>query len=127
MAKKLLTWYLAFVMALLALAPRVDAFFAPTSPSSAAQVSGDERTDRARIEEFLEGRLVRGRLQAIGFTRAEIDERLAGLTGKQLHELASRLEDVKTGGAAEGILIGLLIIVLFIGVVLPLLGIRIWR
>ena len=56
MAKKLLTWYLAFVMALLALAPRVDAFFAPTSPLSAAQVSGDERTDRARIAEFLEGR-----------------------------------------------------------------------
>lgn len=127
MAKRLLTWYLAFVMALLALAPRVDAFFAPASPLNAAQVAGDERTDRARIEEFLEGRLVRARLEALGFTMAEIDERLAGLTGKQLHELALRLDDVKTGGMAEGVLLGLLIILIVIGLVLPLLGIRIWR
>ncbi len=49
------------------------------------------------------------------------------LPGGRSDELASRLEDVKTGGTAEGVLLGVLIILIVIGVILPLLGIRIWR
>jgi hypothetical protein len=114
-------------MLLPAFTPWADAFFVPASLLPVAGASLEVLRDREKIEVFLEEKLVRARLEALGFTTVEIEERLAGLTGSQLHRLAAAVGDVKAGGSPEGLLIGLLIILLVVGVILPCLGIRIWK
>lgn len=125
MAWRCLLWYLVLSMLIVSVAPRAEASFAG---SRAVSVSDDDRErEIGQIQRFLETRIVETRLQELGFTATEIQSRLSSLSDQQIHKLALQMEELKTGGAGEGLLIGILIIILVIGVVLPLLGIRVWR
>jgi len=124
MAKRLVICYLVLVMLLIALATRADAFFVTTGM---AAVAGERSRDRGKIMELLARTAVETRLLELGFTAAEVKERLAGLTDGQISDLATRLEDLKVGGTAQGVIVGVLIILFVLGVILPLLGIRVWK
>ncbi len=122
---KPLVWYLVFLIAFISLAPRVDAAFVSSEMSTGA--FGDRHSERQRVEAFLERKVVKDRLLDLGFTMHEVENKLSGLSESQVHDLAGRIEDVKVGGSAEGVIIGVLIVLFVIGVLLPLLGIRVWR
>jgi len=123
--KSLLFWYLILSMFVVSAAPPLEASF---SGSRALPGSTDEReADMGRIQRLIETKVVEARLQELGFSATEIETRLASLDDAEIHQIASQLEDLKTGGAAEGLIIGILVIILVIGVILPLLGIRVWR
>ncbi len=125
MARQCLVWYLVLAIFALAVAPRVDGSFLPS-----AYVSGD-RSDRQKdidaIRTVLEKKAVSSRLHDLGFTTEEINERVGQLSDREIHHIALRLDHLKTGGTAEGVVIGLIIILLVIVVILPLFGVRIWR
>lgn len=54
--------------------------------------------DRAIVNSVLERQTIRDRLNNLGFTVAEIEERLDRLSDEKIHHMAQRLESVKTGG-----------------------------
>jgi hypothetical protein len=75
----------------------------------------------------LQRKVVEARLLDLGFTTGEVKQRLADLSDAQVRVLAMQVEDLKAGGTAEGFIIGLALIFVLLGLVLPLFGIRVWR
>ncbi len=124
MAKALLAWHLVFLMAVIALAPRVEASFAPSATTTAFR---NRDGDIKSIEALLERKEVKARLLGLGFTPGEVGSRLSALDDREVHDLATRAENPRIGGRAEGVILGVLIIALVIFVILPLLGVRVWR
>jgi hypothetical protein len=117
---KQLSWYLAVTMFILAIAPRVDAGFAPSEMISLVQ--SDRTEDLARIQNLLETKIVRERLDALGFSQDEIQGRLSQLTDQELHRLATQIDSLSVGGDAAGVIIAVLVIIILIIVILQLTG-----
>jgi hypothetical protein len=118
---KQISWYLAIVMFIIGIAPRVDAAFSPS------QIIGLARTDRSadleRIRMLLETKAVGERLKQLGFTTEEIQNRLSQLSDQQIHQIALRLDNLKVGkDGALGIIIALLVIAILVVVLLKLTG-----
>ena len=112
-------------MLLFALAPPADAFPVPSAPLGSP--SPERIRDVERLKAFFERKAVEKRLLDIGFTTREVESRLSCLDDRQIRDLAQRTEDLKVGSGGQGVLIGIAIILLVILVILPLLGIRVWR
>jgi hypothetical protein len=118
MLKKSLTWYLVIALFIISIAPHAEGAFIP---SQAIALSDTERqSDLGKIQSFLETKLVSQRLQDLGFKADEIKERLAYLSDQQLHNYAQQLDDLKAGGDAIGLVIGVLLIILLVIVILHL-------
>ncbi len=76
--------------------------------------AGDARAaDIQTIQKALEMKVVEHRLGELGFTKAEIEERITFASDEELHQLASQSETVMAGGDG-GILVTILIVVLLI-------------
>jgi len=119
MFRKSVTCYLIMAMFIIGLVPRVDAAFVP----SRALTGGYEReADMQKIQAVLESKLVQQRLGDLGFTEEEINARLAQLSDEQLHQLALKLDELRVGQNALGIIIALLVIAILVLVVLHLTG-----
>lgn len=125
MAEKCLAWCLACLMLVLAIAPRAEGAF--SSSRMLENACADRAADLRSVRIVLETKAVRARLAALGFSPSEIGERLSRMSDRELHAAATHLEETKTGGTAEGLIIGVAVIILVILVILPLLGVRIWR
>jgi len=94
--------------------PRVHAGFYPSGIAPLPQV--DRTADLETIKKVLEAKMVRARLEQLGFSQEEIQARLSQLSDQQIHQLALNLEDIKVGGnLAEGF--GALVSLVFIGVI----------
>jgi len=118
MLKKTLTWYLVVALFIISIVPHAEGAF---SPSQAIALSDAQRqSDLGKIRSFLETKLVSQRLQDLGFSTDEIKERLAYLSDQQLHNYAQKLDDLKAGGDAVGLVIGVLIIIILVIVILHL-------
>jgi hypothetical protein len=91
---------------------------AAASPiSSAAMVTGTTRTaDLASIQLALEHKVVKQRLGELGFTSAEINQRLAHASDAELHQLATESQNLQAGG----FLIEILVVVILIMVIMRL-------
>ena len=118
---KQISWYLAIVMFIIGIAPRVDAAFAPS------EIIGLTHTDRSsdleRIRIVLETKAVGERLKQLGFTTGEIQSRLAQLNDRQIHQIALQLDNLKVGkDGALGIIIAILVIAILVIVILKLTG-----
>jgi hypothetical protein len=125
MAKKCLVWYLACFMLALAIAPRAEGGF--SSSQAIADRSGYRSSDLEGIRNILETKAVSGHLAALGFTTREIETRLSAMSNQEIHAVATHVKEMRAGGAAEGFLIGVAVIILVILVILPLLGVKVWR
>ncbi len=126
MARQCLAWYLILAMLVIGIiSPPAEAAF--SSSESPASCCCDREYDIGIIQAALERKLVAGYLHQRGFSSTEIKSRLLDLSDQQINKLAKQLENFNVGGDGEGVLIGVLIIALVILVVLPLLGIRVWR
>jgi hypothetical protein len=116
---KQISWYLVFAMFVLGIAPRVEAGIAPSDVIALSQV--DRAVDIDKIQKALETKMVRERLEKLGYAQEEINSRLAQLSDQQMHNLALQLDDVKVGGDGLGIVIALLVIVILVVLLLQLM------
>jgi hypothetical protein len=109
---KFMSCYLILAMVLVGAAPRV---FAGLSPSEAINLSKDLRiNDLEKIQKVLEIRMVKERLEKLGFTQEEIQMRLDQLDDEQLHELALNLDELRVAGNGTGVIIALVLIAILV-------------
>ena len=72
---KQVAWYLVFAMLIIGIVPRVEAGFAPSEIVALAKV--DRAADMEGIQKALETKIIKERLEKLGFTRDEISNRLS--------------------------------------------------
>jgi hypothetical protein len=120
---KFLTWFLIVLMFVLGITPRVDAGLSPSAIISDTQ--SDRASDLVKIQKFIETKLVRERLEKLGFTKDEIQTRLSQLSDQQMHQFAQNLDSLKVGGDGAGVIIALLLIAIFIVLLLHFTGHRV--
>ena len=116
---KQISWCLVFAMFIIGIAQKVEAGFAPSDVIALSQV--DRAADIDKIQKVLETKMVRERLEKLGYAQEEINSRLAQLSDQQMHNLALQLDDVKVGGDGLGIVIALLVIVILVVLLLQLM------
>ena len=121
--KKWIVWYLVAALFVIGITPRVYAGFAPSE--GFALTSGERASNLDKVQKFLEMKMVRERLKDLGFTPEEIQGKLNELNDQQLHQLAMKMDDLKVGGDATGIIIAILVIIILVIVIIQLSGHRI--
>ncbi len=82
-------------------------------PSALINLEDVRAADIATIQTSLETKIVQDRLIQLGFTPAEIEERLLYADDAELHQLAVHSETMMAGGAG-GVLLTALVVVLLI-------------
>jgi len=116
-----IAWYLVVAMFVIGITPRVYAGFAPSEVLGLSP--GERAADLQKVRQFLEMKMVGERLKELGYTSEEIQSRLSQLNDEQIHQLATKLDDLKVAGdSALGIIIALLIIAILVIVIIQLLG-----
>ncbi len=115
---------LVFTMSLLAVIPRVEAGMVG---SELIGLSPSERqVNLEKLKRFLESEVVGKRLQALGFTAEEVSGRLESLTDEELHQFATRVDQLRVAGdGALGVVVVLLVIAILVVIFLQLTGHRI--
>jgi len=111
---------LAVVMLLWGIAPRIEAGFAPSELVATPQT--DRAADIAGIQKMIETKMLKERLEKLGFTETEIASRLDKMSDLELHQLALQLDNLKTGGDGLGVVIAILVIAILVVVLLKLTG-----
>ncbi len=118
------TWYLIAVMFLIGIAPKAEAGFSPSE--IVALSKADRFADIGRIRKTLETKMISERLERLGLTQDEVNNRLAQLNDQQVHKLALQLDDLKVGkDDGLGLVIGLLVIAILVVLLLQLTGHRV--
>jgi hypothetical protein len=102
-----MAWYLVIVMFIIGIAPRLDAALVESEITSLTHV--DRTADLEKIQNVLE-------------TQDEIQNRLTQLSDQQIHQVATKLDDLKIGGDGLGILIAVLVVAILVIVILQLTG-----
>jgi hypothetical protein len=121
---KHIAWYLVAAMFIIGIAPRVDAGLAPSEVIAIAQ--GERTADLDKIRQALEVKAVSERLNQLGLSREDIQDRLVQLNDQQIHQIALQLDDLRVGQSdALGIVIALLVIAILVVVLLKLTGHRV--
>jgi hypothetical protein len=104
-------------MSLISLVPRVEAAFIPSGESHTEMMRDH---DMQVIKSTLENKLIRQRLQDLGFSDQEIQDRLDQLSDQEVHNLATQIDSVSQGGIL-GVVIAVLIIVVLVLVIMKLM------
>ena len=119
---KQVAWYLVSAM-LIGIVPRVEAGFAPSEAVALAKI--DRAADLDRVQKILETKIIKERLEKLGFTRDEISNRFSQLSDYQIHQLALQLDDLKVGGDGLGVVIAILVIAILVVILIQLSGHRV--
>ena len=109
---KYIASYLVFAMFIIGVVPRVDAGIVLSEIIGHPQI--DRTADLQRIQKVLETKMVRERLENLGFTVEETQKRLSQLNDEQIHNLALNLDQLKVGGDGLGVIVALLVIALLV-------------
>ena len=121
---KHLSWYLIIAMFIIGIAPKADAGLAPSEIIAMSQV--DRAADLGKIQKVLEMKMVRERLEKLGFAQDEIQSKLSSLSDRQMHKLALQIHEIKAGGdSGLGIVIALLVIAILVVLLIQLTGHRV--
>ncbi|MFO7963112.1 MAG: PA2779 family protein [Desulfobacterales bacterium] len=110
------TFLLIVLMTILGMVPATEASFIP-SAASHTQSTIDQ--DLETVTEALENKIVKQRLNDLGYSDQEIQERLDQLTEEEIHQLAVGIDAVNQGGVF-GFVISVLVIVILVIVILRL-------
>jgi hypothetical protein len=113
-------WYLVVVMFIIGIAPKVDAGLVKSEIIPLAYM--DRSADLEKIQKVLETKAVSKRLAQLGLTQDEIQNRLTQLSDQQIHQAATKLDDLKIGGDGLGLLIAVLVVIILAIVILQLTG-----
>jgi hypothetical protein len=119
-AAKVVSVYLIIALFFIGMVPRVEGGFIPSRPST-----GERARDFAIIQKALEMKVIAQTLGKMGYTKNEIQSRLAAMSDRQIHEFASRIDDIRTGGDGVGAVVGVLVIIILVVVLLHLTGHRV--
>lgn len=93
---------LMFVLSLLVFLTAMPGFSAPVPSKTAANQSLELRqADLALVQSITANDQVAAALSAQGYSKAEIDSRLASLSSQDLHSLAQNLEQVQAAGLSR--------------------------
>ncbi|MGD8915955.1 MAG: PA2779 family protein [Syntrophobacterales bacterium] len=111
------TILLILVLSFISLVPRVEAAFIPSSDSRADLM---REQDIQTIKKTLENKIVKQRLEDLGFSEEEIQERLNQLSNEEVHSLAMQIDSLSQGGIL-GVIIAVLVIVVLVLVILKLI------
>jgi len=114
---KYLSWYLIMAMFVMGIVPRVYAGFSPSQVVALSQL--DRSRDLGKIQKILEMKLIRERLDNLGFSHDEIQSRLGQLSDQQIHQLALQLDNLEVGGDGAAVVI-IVVLVIALGVLLYL-------
>ena len=117
---KQVVWYLVFAMLIIGIVPRVEAGFAP--PEAVALAKVDRAADMEGVQKVLETKIIKERLEKLGFTQDEISNRLSQLSDYQIHQLTLQLDNLKVGGDGLGVVIAVLVIAILVVILLHLTG-----
>lgn len=118
---KCAAWYLVFAMFVLGIAPKSDASMAPSS--IIVPTGSDRAADIGKIQNAIEMKMVRDRLDKLGFGPEDIRARIDNLSDHQIHQLALQIDDLRVGkDGALGVIVALLVIALLVIVILQLTG-----
>lgn len=118
-----LAWYLIFSALILGMIPNDGlALFIPSDLQSSLEAGYDRKGDLIKIQGFLEKKIVSQRLLDLGLSTEETYARLKNLSDEQIHEIATHIDDIKSGGDDLGVLIAILIIVILVIVILQITG-----
>jgi len=120
---KWVTWYMVTVMFFFGLIPRVDAGFSPSEGMVQSQM--DRATDLEKIRKILEVKMIRERLNALGFSQEEIQTKLTQLGDEQVHQLALKLDELNVGGDGAEAVIIILFVAILVVLIIYLLGYRV--
>jgi tetrahydromethanopterin S-methyltransferase subunit G len=104
-------------MAIVGSLPRVEAGFVTSADIYSAM---DRENDLSAVQSRLENKMVVKRLQEFGYSADEVQDRLAQLSGEEMHNLASQIGSIDVAGDGIGAVIGVLLIVLLVVVILKL-------
>ena len=102
---------------ILSFAPRVDAAYVSNYDMLSSTIENKD-ADMDTIQQTLESKMVVERLEALGYSKEEISDRLAMLTPEERHDLATRIDSLQSGQGAWGIVIGVLVVVLIVLLIL---------
>jgi hypothetical protein len=108
---------LVVLMGVFSVVPRLEASFVSSDESFASDA---RQNDMATVQKVLEQKVVKERLKALGYTEEEINSRLDQLSDAEIHQFATQLDSLTSGGSAVGFIIGVLVIVLLILLILHL-------
>ena len=120
---KYISCYLAFIMFLIGIAPKVDAGFSSSVIIAVAQ--HDRREDLEKIQKVLETKMIMERLKNFALTESEIQNRLSQLSDEQIYNIALNLDQLRSGGDGVGLVIGLLVIAILVVLLIQLTGHRV--
>jgi hypothetical protein len=118
-----ITWYLVVAMFLIGITPKVEAGLSPSEVILDGQ--NDRNHDIAKIQGIIEMKMIKDRLEKLGFSTDEVNSRLDRLSDQQVHQLALQLDDIKIGGDGLGIVIALLVIAILVVLLIQLTGHRV--
>ena len=114
---KATAFLMVFVMTLVGFVPQVEAGFVS---STDAYTVMDRRQDLDVVQNKLENKMVTKRLEEFGYSKAEVQSRLAQLSDEEVHNLATQVGDIDVAGGALGFVIAVLIIAVLVIVILKL-------
>lgn len=108
---------LVVLMGIFSVVPRIEASFVPSDESFESNV---RQKDMATVQKILEQKVVKERLKALGYSEEEINTRLDQLSDDELHQFATQLDSLASGGNGFGFVLAVLVIVLLILLILHL-------
>ncbi|UCD72153.1 MAG: PA2779 family protein [Syntrophobacterales bacterium] len=108
--------YLTLAFSILSFASSAQAMFIP-SPCEGNGISNRE-TDLHKIQKLLEIKLIQHKLSLLGLTKEEIEARLHQLDHEQIHQIASQINALESGGNSAEIIIILILLGIIIGLIL---------
>ncbi len=109
--------YLTVALFAIGMVPRVEAGFITSQPDM-----GSRAEDVAKIQKVLEMKVITENLEKMGYSKAEVEARLAQMSDQQIHQTASQIDDVRAGGDGLGVVIAILVIIILIIIILQLTG-----
>lgn len=114
------SWYLVVAMFVIGVVPRLEGAMAPSAVIASSAV--ERAADLERIQRALETKVVKDRLEKLGFTTEEISAKFDRLSDRQIHQLALQADDLRVGKDGAGVIIALLVIALIVVIVLMVTG-----
>jgi hypothetical protein len=107
------SWIIAAAAAVLCALPSIAGAKTLSTSEAIGQVGADQ--DRVMVESFLDRTEAREKLQAMGIDAQAAKDRVAGLTDREVHDLAQKLETLPAGGnVSNNNLIAILLVVLLV-------------
>src|SRR5437762_11295528 len=90
--------------------------------SGITTIASARDADMVAVQRALENRLVAQKLRDYGVTPEQVRTRLANMSDRDLHTLASASKGLPSGGDALGVIVTILVIVLLVILILKLMN-----